>query len=62
MGWRPAPTWESWATWYEMFSVDLENDGDPDVGVISDPFDLSGTLDLRVRHFRNDGAGNFTEV
>ncbi|MBM7774004.1 hypothetical protein JOD54_004208 [Actinokineospora baliensis] len=45
-----------------MFSVDLENDGDPDVGVISDPFDLSGTLDLRVRHFRNDGAGNFTEV
>ncbi|GAA2987132.1 FG-GAP-like repeat-containing protein [Actinokineospora diospyrosa] len=39
---------------YQVFSIDIEDDGHPDVGVISD------TPQLRVQYFRNDGAGNFT--
>ncbi|PPK68478.1 hypothetical protein V5P93_004415 [Actinokineospora auranticolor] len=41
---------------FEVFSVDIDNDRDPDVGLISH------VPQLRVQHFRNDGAGNFTEV
>ncbi|PPK68479.1 VCBS repeat-containing protein [Actinokineospora auranticolor] len=41
---------------YEVYVTDIGSDGVPDIGLISH------VPQLRVQHFRNDGAGNFTEV
>ncbi|MFD9734689.1 FG-GAP repeat domain-containing protein [Umezawaea sp. NPDC059074] len=50
----PAP----YTTNLEVFPIDVDSDGIPDAGVIER---RSGGVNV-LRHFRNDGAGAFTEV